>query len=666
MTREDIFGDLIDLIERSGRDIDTSKLALDDEPFWVHGIDSMVLIRLIGEVEKKFDIELQDSDALIAYSFDKLVDLILERIGVDGEPTGAVDADRINFLDVLIRSAVEAGDRAEVRRRILRGEDVALPQEKLHRIAARLGQGLPEPVDGRRQVALIATMDPLITITGFLAALHAEALPLILPHPKAMGGFTTYYERIHRLAERFGNAPVVLLEPGLLADPDELGDLPVVELPGDVRDAPALEETPRAADRRHGGDDVAFLQMTSASTGDAKLVAITHANVCANLDAMTIDLEMTPGVDRTCSWMPMYHDMGLIGATLFPLYGGFTTILMRTTDFIRDPALWIRTLSEEDVTFSGCPNFGVDYAAKTIAEDDLEGVDLSGVRRFGLAAEPIQYGTVQRWLDRFGPYGFRADAFVPGLGMAESTLSTTTRPGQDPRYVVVDTSGTTLGEKVNVLGEGICTHPAPPSPVLEEHPRGVPVFALGTPLDGLSVHLEDDQGVTLNGDNLVGQICVTGTSVAGYYDTQTSRPVPVPDGVLRTGDLGFVNDGDLFVLERMKNVVIRNGVNHIVSLLEQKVAEILGVPAHEVIVLDEDILDPTSPIHVIVEMANRLDPPDDSQRHELRHLELPIDVITLARGHSLPRTTSGKKRYHVCRQMLLSHGFPSARRVDLR
>jgi len=666
MSRDVVFKDLVRLVEKSGREVDTSKLALDDSPFWVHGIDSLTLVRLIGDVERTFGIELEDSDALVAYSFERLVNLIITR--TDDAPRSDGPSPRVNLLDVLHRRAQEAGGDTEVRLRSRRGDDVALSHEHLLRVAAHVAQGIPEPVDERPVVVLVAATDPLATLVGFLAALTAEALPLVLPPAKTLGGYDAYYARIHRLAAQLGRRPVVALEAGGVPDRHELAPLPVLDLPGDLLSAAAVDAFAPASSRRRGGDDVAFLQMTSASTGDAKLVAITHANVCSNLDAMLADLGMQLGTDRCCSWLPLHHDMGLIGAALFPLYGGFSTVLMRPNDFIKDPARWLRTISEFRATFSGAPNFALDYAATMVRDEDLEGVDLSSIRRFGLAAEPIHRATVQTWLDRFGPFGFRAAAMVPGLGMAESTLSTTTRVGAEPRYVVVEAAGTVVGEPVRVLGSGVCSHPATvePDPARPGAARGVAVFSLGTALAGLEVDLRDEDGKPLTGEHVVGEICVTGTSVAGYYDAGSGRQVPPEVGVLHSGDLGFFDGGELFVLERLKNVVIRNGANHLASLLEQQVADVLGVQAQRVLILDEDIHDAASPVHVIVELADGMEPPTAGQALALRGLDLPVDVVTLARGFALPRTTSGKKQYHLARRLVAEEAIDAVHRVDLR
>ncbi|HEY6798698.1 MAG TPA: AMP-binding protein [Kineosporiaceae bacterium] len=664
MTRDDVFRDLAGLLERVDANVDTARLALDDRPFSTFGINSMSLVRLVGEVERTFSIELEDSDVLLAYSFERLVALILDRLRA-GSGDQAGSPTRVNVLDVLQRNAVRAGERAEVRRRLARQDDVALSLDRLLRAAAHVGQGIPEPLDSRPQVVLVAATDPLTALTGFLAALSVEALPLMLAHPKALGGMDAYLARITWLARHFGNRPVVAMEPGLLPDRAALDGLPIVELPADVT-AVQAHALPEPSSRHNGGDDVAFLQLTSASTGDAKLVAVTHANVCANLDAMTAGLELSLGQDLACSWMPLHHDMGLIGATLFPMYNGVSTIMMRPNDFIKNPAFWIRTMAEFRATFTGAPNFAIDYAANAVTDADLEGVDLSSMRRFGLAAEPIHRTTVQRWLDRFGPYGFRADAFVPGLGMAESTLSTTFRVGRPPRYLFVETDGAVVGQPVRVLGRGECTHPARPVPELPDGARAVAVLSLGSALEGITVDLRDAEGALVEGEHRVGEICVRGASVAGYYDADAGTARPVPDGVLRSGDLGFVDSGELFVLERIKNVIIRNGVNYLASLLEQQVADVLGVLAHGVAILEEDIHDPASPVHVVVELADGLPALSVEQRAALRQLDLAVDVVTFARGLALPRTTSGKKRYHVCRQLLVSADLDTVERFDLR
>jgi len=658
-TRQAIFRDLVDILERSAPDVDVSAVRLDDTPFAEHGIDSMALLRLVGDVEKRFRIVVDDADALIAFSFLRLVELIERKR--PAEPVAA--GERENLLATAERRAVAAGPAATLRFLAHGRDDVVLTHERFLRIAAGLSRGLPVNGDGP-QTVLVAAADPLTALTAFVAAIGRGAQPLMLPSPKALGGPADYRDRLRRLAARIGGGVSIALEAGLLEDLAGLPGVPVLELPDDVAAEPAAELATSDQDRASGGDDVAFLQMTSASTGEGRLVAVSHRNVCANLTALQASLGLTQDGDRTFSWLPLYHDMGLVGGALFPLYQGFSTVIMRPTEFVKDPARWLRGVSEHRCTFTGAPNFGLDYAASVVADRDLDGVDLSHVRRVGVAAEPIHRDVLQRFVDRFAPYGFRAESLVPGLGLAESTLATTTSVGRPPRYLVVESGGTAVGEPVRVLGAGRVTSPAEPVP--DTGGAGVAVFALGTALDGLSVDVRDDDGIAV-GERVVGEIVVRGSSVArGYHDGRRRAPEPFPDGVLLTGDLGFVDGGELFVLERKKNVIIRRGVNYLASLLEQRVATILAVPAFAVIVVEADVLDPAGDVHAVVENAQDLPEPSAEQRRVLRRLDLPIDVLTYARGFAIPRTTSGKKRYHVCRRALAAGELDVVRRIDLR
>jgi acyl-CoA synthetase (AMP-forming)/AMP-acid ligase II/acyl carrier protein len=667
MDRDAIFTDLLAILEQSAPDVDTREMVLDDRPFADHGIDSMLMLRLVGDVEAKFDIAINDSDVLLAFSFARLVDLIAERTAAAPAPgaqrAGAGEAD---FL-AAVTAAARAGGAATTVRFLGRDhEPIELPHQDFLRAGAWLGRGLPESLDGSRTV-LVAATEPMHILLAFFAALSRGARPLILPTPKSIGGPDAFHERIALLVAGFARTPTLVVHPRDVPDTSRLPAIPTLELPTDLADY-GRDPLPQPV-TGSGPDDIAFLQMTSASTGDARLVGVSHANVCSNLAALAESLGLS-GPQRTFSWLPLYHDMGLVGGALFALFNGFCTTLMKPTDFVRSPGRWIRGMSDERATFSGAPNFALDYAAQAIPDHELVGVDLSPLRRVGVAAEPIHRDTVQRFVNRFAPYGLRPDSLVPGLGLAESTLATTTRPGADPRYLVLASGGAAVGESVPVLAEGFLRYPQEPPRTLPDGEAfggdGVAVFSLGTAIGGLAVGLQDDDGRAIDREAVLGEIVVTGSSVCGgYYDPTAERPVPFEGAVLRTGDLGFLHRGELFVLDRRKNVIIRRGANFSASLLEHRVAEILDIPTHVVMVLEEDISVRDSPVHVVVENAQDLPVPDDDRRMALRRLDLPVDVVTYARGFALPRTTSGKKRYHVCRRMLAAGELPVVTTVRL-
>lgn len=644
MDKQEIFDVSIETLRQVDADVDWRAIKRDDTPFRFYGIESLTMIRLVDRLEKRFSIKLAESEAIAAYSFERLVDLI-DRMRQAAPRVSTAP----NLLATIEASARAAGDRAEFRVRRHGADDVVLSHERFLRMSAWLGQRIPAGEDGPARTVVIAANEPLPTLLAFFAALGIGARPLILPGPKPLGGLAAFHQQVARTVDGFGAGCVLALEEGMLpADDTRTGGTPPLLLPVEAARYGALDALPPASERRGSGDDVAFFQRTSASTGDGKLVAISHGNAWENLTALRSSLGMGPD-ERVFTWLPLYHDMGLIGGALFPLFHGYLAALMRPVDFIRAPSRWIRGMSELRATFTGAPNFGFDYARQALSDEDLEGVDLSALRRVGVAAEPIQYAALHGFVQRLGPRGFRPDSFVPGFGLAESTLASTTAVGAEPRYLIVDTGGVAVGEKVPILDEGVLHRGSRPL----AGSAGVAVFSLGTALDGVEVQLRSDDGEAIEDEAVLGEIALRGPSISvGYFEPARGVPVPFSDGLMFTGDLGFIHRGELFVLDRKKNVIIRRGQNFLAGLLEQRVAQILETQPAAVIILDEDIYDPNSGVHVIVENSAGAAALRPDQRTALRGLDLPVDRVSFARRSVIPRTTSGKKRYHVCRQQL--------------
>jgi acyl-CoA synthetase (AMP-forming)/AMP-acid ligase II len=549
-----------------------------------------------------------------------------------------------NLLNAVTATARHRGQSTGMR---VLGEQ-EIPYERLLGMSAWLGGRIPTDGDGPPPAVLIAASEPLPTMVAFFAALGVGARPLILPAPKAMGGLDAFLLTATQAARRFGGRAVLALEQDIAPEGCRLPDVAaVLPLPvgADGYGVAELSEvcTPPG--------EVAFLQLTSASTGDAKLVAVTHANVLANLTA--IGQAVGGGAQaRVASWLPLYHDMGLVGAALFSFLHGCPLLLMKPAEFIGRPGHWIRALSDFRATDTAAPTFGYEYAARVTPDRDLEGIDLSGLRHAVVGAEPIRHDALQSFHDRFGPYGFRADSFVPSYGMAESTLGGTMATGSAPRYAAIDLAGIAVGQRVPILDEGeIGAGARPPD-------QGVAVFSVGSALAGMNVSILSDEGEPLDGDAVLGEIALCGSSVAGYLDPDSGQTVPFPGGRLPTGDLGFVHAGALFVVERKKHVIIRRGQNFLAAQFEERVARILGCSPHQVIVLDTDIYDPDSVVVALIENVVRQVEFDAEQRAALRALELPLDQVLLARRRIIPRTTSGKKKYHLCRQLLAAQSLP--------
>ncbi|MCC3769315.1 AMP-binding protein [Streptomyces sp. UNOC14_S4] len=544
----------------------------------------------------------------------------------------------MNLLDS-VRDAVRGADPGHgVHFLSPGGTGVTLPYDTFLRTSAWLGRKMPEDA-----AVVIAANDPLPTLLAFFGALWAGSRPLILPSPRALGGTERFRGHVGHVLRTFPGEAVLALQEGLV---QEDFTAPVVPLPGEADGYDTLAPGELPTTTGPGGDAVAFLQATSASTGDPKLLAISHANVCANLAALRVSLGAGRH-ERMVSWLPLYHDMGLVGTALLSFFHGWPLHLMKPTEFVMRPREWILALSRHRATITAAPNFGYDHAYRAVDERDLTGCDLSALRCAVIGAEPIRLATMDGFHRRYRPYGLSPSALVCSYGMAESTLASSMPvPGSTPRYVLVDPTGMEPGTPVRLLGEGLLGGPPPQG-------HGIPVFSLGRALDGLDARLTDDDGRPVEEETVLGEIVLRGTSIAaGYVDPATGRPRPFPDGLLRTGDLGFRHRGDLFVLERRKHVVIRQGRNHLAALLEEQVAGILGHPAHEIIVLDADIHDPASDITVVVEHYGGTPDVTTAQAAALRDLDLPVDVLLFAHRRVIPRTTSGKKRYHTTRQRL--------------
>lgn len=560
---------------------------------------------------------------------------------------------KVNLLNE-IRSAVRTqGEERGVRFFGYGTEDIVISYEKLLHMSSWLGQKIPRGVYGRPWVVVIAASDPLPTLMAFFAALSANARPLILPGPKALGGMEQFLDRIAETVDRFPGYCVLALEENLIPDGVRLPDVSVVPLAPDVDGYGTDSSEAFELDAMSGDDDVAFLQMTSASTGNSKLVAVSHANACANLAALRTSL-CAGSADRMATWLPLYHDMGLVGTTLFSFFHALPLYIMKPTEFIRRPHRWIDALSRYRCTITASPNFGYDYAANMVSDQELADCDLSSLRRAVIGAEPIRLATIRGFYDRFHPYGLRADSLVCSYGMAESTLgSTMMAPGDVPRYVVIDVAQTATGQPVRIRSEGYVGAGDDTTAAAAVAAGGVAIFSVGRALDGVSVELVDEESRRLTEEAVLGEIVLRGPSVSvGYFDCASAVPVPFHDGALHTGDLGFIHRGELFIMERKKHVIIRQGQNFLAALLEERIAQVLGRPSHEIMVFDSDIHDPDSEISVIVENFIGEVELSSDQLDSIKRLDLPIDAMLFSRKRIIPRTTSGKKKYDQARRRL--------------
>ncbi|PCC70737.1 Acyl-CoA synthetase (AMP-forming)/AMP-acid ligase II [Nannocystis exedens] len=403
-------------------------------------------------------------------------------------------------------------------------------------------------------------------------------------------------------------------------------------------------------------DDVAFLQFTSGSTSRPKGVTLTHANLIANVYALGAGLntsEDTYGL----SWLPLYHDMGLIGFVFTPAVLQVRGVqFMSPLLFLKRPALWLRQLSERKAHVSFAPNFAYGLCTARIKDHELQGVDLSHLRVAGCGAEPIQYDTLNAFAERFAAWGFRRTAFLPCYGMAEHSLAVTfVGLDEDLRADKVDADALVHGE-------------AKPS----EADDALKVVCCGRTFPGHELRIVDAEGNPLP-ERRVGQIELRGPSVMRGYWGDAERTLQVlRDGWLATGDLGYLVDGELYVCGRIKDLIIIHGRNYYPQDLEWQASQVEGVRKGNVVAFG--IEDASLGRERVIVAAEVRTPHADDLRDKiaakiLETLALKPDEIVLLPPGSLPKTSSGKlqrnKTSELYRDGQLGKGAVKAGTIDV-
>ena len=473
-------------------------------------------------------------------------------------------------------------------------------------------------------------------LEGFFGCLYAGAVAVPVQPPASRRANA----RLEAIAAD-SNAAAALCA-GALSRKQTVPSLREIDITSNEEDAPSQWVNPH-----NTGGDLVLLQYTSGSTGTPKGVALRHRNLLANLAAIRSGFGLTPD-DHLVSWLPPYHDMGLIGAILQPLYTGFPAALMAPATFTRAPFVWLQAISERGATVSGAPNFAYELCARRITAEQRAALDLRAWRVAFCGAETIHVQTVERFAETFGDCGFAPESFIPCYGLAEATLfvSAASPSRRAPRVLPVD-------------ARALETELAARAP--ENAARRL--VSCGVPGKGVDVLIVDpERGMRLP-DGRVGEIWVGGPSVAaGYWngDDETARVfgATLADGgaapFLRTGDLGFIEGGELFVAGRIKDLIILRGRNIHPADVEHTIeASHVRVIANGAAAFSIDG-DGAERLVVVAEVERRGTSDDGEVIAAVRAAvaeehQVHVDAVVLVRAGTMLKTTSGKIRRSACR-----------------
>lgn len=392
-----------------------------------------------------------------------------------------------------------------------------------------------------------------------------------------------------------------------------------------------------------GPDTVALIQYTSGSTGDPKGVVLTHANLLANIRAMGEALEAS-SADIFVSWLPLYHDMGLIGAWLGTLYYGAPTVIMPPLAFLADPGRWLRAIARHHVTLSAAPNFAFELCCKNIRDEDLKGVDLGSLRMVVNGAEPVSPATITRFTERFAKFGFRPEAMAPVYGLAENSVGLAFPPVG--RHPIVDRV-----QRIALSRDGKAI------PARPDDATALELVACGRPIPRHEIRIVDDASIEVP-DRTEGRLQFKGPSATTGYFRNPQKTRALFDGEwLESDDRAYIANGDVFITGRIKDIIIKAGRNIYPHELEELVGSIEGVRKGCVAAfptMDER----TGTERLIVLAETRLTDQDAIAAMKQRISEAattlldttPDEVIAVP-PRTVPKTSSGKIRRSAARAL---------------
>lgn len=616
------------------------------------GIDSLGKVELIHRIENEFSIHLPEKAITEVESLRDLIKLIERTESVSGAPKktqpfseilteSSLDLSTVKTLtDAILLHASKSGSRPHVYLQNEKGEEEIIRYGKLFEEAESVAKGLYQRgiQPGETVAIMLPTSDAFFY--AFCGILLAGAVPVPIYPPYRPDKIEEYAKREAKILQNaqarilitFSRAEI--LSNMLKTFIPSLKEVTTLKnLQSKKGELPSISIVPT---------DPILIQYTSGSTGDPKGVLLTHLNFLANLRGIGKGIPVKP-TDVSVSWLPLYHDMGLMN-WVASLFFGIPLTIMSPLTFLTRPERWLWAIHYHRATLSGGPNFAYELCTKKIDKKDIEGLDLSSWQFAFNGAEGINPRTLERFYKRFSAYGFKYESFAPVYGLAESTVGLTfPEKKRAPRIDKIKRSSFELDNKA----------------IPTEESDAIEFVACGAAMPEHGIRIVDDAGNELS-ERSVGNIQFKGPSaMQGYFNNPAATQKVYHNGWWDSGDLGYLADRDIFITGRKKDVIIKAGRNLYPVEVEEIVSQISSIRKGCVIAFG--INDPKTGTEKLVVVAETYDLSQDSkQRIQAEIIEkmaidlgIPPDSIILVPPHTVPKTSSGKLQRSACKQLYL-------------
>jgi acyl-CoA synthetase (AMP-forming)/AMP-acid ligase II len=536
------------------------------------------------------------------------------------------------------------------------GERIAITAGSLRRSAEQAAAAMAGAGVRPGDIVLIAVGHSRALIDAFLGAVAVGAAPAIAPYFTGRLDPVLYAQRVDRMVTA-SNASLLVVSPDLAArlpDLSRYAHCRIMSANGLTESGGGAQHTPPSV----ADDALAYVQFSSGSTGAQKAVAHTQRGMRDYLIAKA-DRDAFEDDDSIVSWLPLYHDMGLVSGLLTPLRSGVHAVLMSPAHWVRDPKILLHAFNDFRGTVTWMPNFALSHCARVVRDRDIEGIDLSSWRRVILGAEVVRYESMREFAERFGPYGFRASALQAGYGMAEVVEGATSTPRNESAHV----------DWVSRSELQSSRRAVPASP---ESADATSLVSCGVPLLGTELKIVDDGGRALP-ERSVGEVAVRSSycMTGGYFGRGDLTAAVVRDGWLHTGDLGYLAGGELYVCGRKKDLIIVGGHNVMPDDLETIAGRVDGVAAGRVVafgVFDSRL--GTDRAVIVCELAKDLDAETrraveaQIRKRIVGELDVAVSEIRFVERGWIIKTSSGKLARSANREKYLGEKRDTERAAE--